>query len=290
MQFKENNNWLSILKLALEIYNGDLRGYANVPDEKEVREKNLKGYMEDLVKSNIETVILKFKKKENKSVGKENYSTSGSGSSQGDFQTDAIAIKVAIEFCLNIGSIKFLFNDMLLLFEHNNLRKKFIENLEPFIISGQFRKEVIPEEILDEILTIYENKGEALHQLKNLERIVQQLELKKYGDLMRARLEILCEKNCMVSALLALQSTQDQKAASESSILMTMFNLMKKVGDKEQKRKNYSPYTKKDIQDLLIADSKIKYEIEKSKCYIGYKLLWIIKMYLEGRQFPYGSL
>jgi len=85
MQFKENNNWLSILKLALEIYNGDLRGYANVPDEKEVREQNLKGYMQDLVKSNIETVILKFKKRETK-LEKENYSTSGSGSStQGDF-------------------------------------------------------------------------------------------------------------------------------------------------------------------------------------------------------------
>jgi len=41
---------------------------------------------------------------------------------------------------------------------------------------------------------------------------------------------------------------------------------------------------------LNIVDSQKKYEIEKSKCYIGYKLLWIIKMYLEGRQFPYGSL
>ena len=41
---------------------------------------------------------------------------------------------------------------------------------------------------------------------------------------------------------------------------------------------------------LFIVDSKKKYEIEKSKSYIGYKLLWIMRMYLEGRQFPYGSL
>jgi len=41
---------------------------------------------------------------------------------------------------------------------------------------------------------------------------------------------------------------------------------------------------------LNIVDSKQKYEIEKSRCYIGYKLLWILKMYLDGRQFPYGSL
>jgi len=41
---------------------------------------------------------------------------------------------------------------------------------------------------------------------------------------------------------------------------------------------------------LNIMDSKQKYEVEKSRSYIGYKLLWIIKLYLEGRQFPYGSL
>ena len=121
---QENNNWLSILKLALEIYNGDLKGYALVADEKEVREQNLKNYMEDLVKSTIETVILKFKKRESTKTEKENFSTnSGSGSSkEGDFQTDSIAIKVAIEFCLNIGSINYLFTEMLLLFEQNNLR------------------------------------------------------------------------------------------------------------------------------------------------------------------------
>jgi hypothetical protein len=73
--------------LALEIYNGDLKGYANVADEKEVREENLKGYMEDLVKSTIESVILKFKKREVVKIEKDNFSTnSGSGSSkEGDF-------------------------------------------------------------------------------------------------------------------------------------------------------------------------------------------------------------
>jgi len=37
-------------------------------------------------------------------------------------------------------------------------------------------------------------------------------------------------------------------------------------------------------------DSTKKYEIEKSKAYIGYKMLWIIKIFLEGKMFPYGSL
>lgn len=41
---------------------------------------------------------------------------------------------------------------------------------------------------------------------------------------------------------------------------------------------------------LFIVDNKKKYDIERSHTYLGYKLLFIIKTYLEGRQFPYGSL
>ena len=56
------------------------------------------------------------------------------------------------------------------------------------------------------------------------------------------------------------------------------------------KENNQMPFQKRDIQIINLVDSKKKYDIEKSKCYIGYKLLWIIDMYLQGRQFPYGSL
>lgn len=158
--------------------------------------------MQDLIKTNIQQVLQKFKKKE---VSDENRSTTGSGSSGGEYQADQIAIKVAIEFCLNIGTTNFLFTQMLELFEVHNLRQKFISNLEQFIISGQFRKEHIPEDILSEFLSFYENKGyDVSLQERNLERIVQQLDLRNYTDMMRARLEILCESNCMVSALLAL--------------------------------------------------------------------------------------
>jgi hypothetical protein len=39
--------------MALEIYNGDIKGYALVPDDKEVREQKLEAYMKDLIKTNI---------------------------------------------------------------------------------------------------------------------------------------------------------------------------------------------------------------------------------------------
>ena len=53
IKFEEGCDWLGVLKVALDIYNGDLKGYYNVPDEKEARENQLKVYMQDLIKSTI---------------------------------------------------------------------------------------------------------------------------------------------------------------------------------------------------------------------------------------------
>lgn len=35
---------------------------------------------------------------------------------------------------------------------------------------------------------------------------------------------------------------------------------------------------------------RIKLEIEHSRTYIGYKLLWVISLFMEGKKFPTGSL
>ena len=78
-------------------------------------------------------------------------------------------------------------------------------------MSGLFKNEFIPENILMEFIDCYEAKdGDVLRQ-RNLERIVQQLDLNLYSDDMKAKLEILCERHCMVSALLSLQNPNQKK-------------------------------------------------------------------------------
>ena len=64
IEFVRNNggyDWLSVLKVSLEIYNGDLKGYGEVPDQKDVREAMLKSYMKDLLRTSIQTVIFKMR-------------------------------------------------------------------------------------------------------------------------------------------------------------------------------------------------------------------------------------
>lgn len=42
-------------------------------------------------------------------------------------------------------------------------------------------------------------------------------------------------------------------------------------------------FVKKDLQEIKIVEASRKFDIEKSYCYLAYKLLWIMKLYIEGR-------
>lgn len=53
IKYKENYDWLTSLKVGLEIYNGESKGYAKVPDEKQAREDTLKSFMKDMIKDSI---------------------------------------------------------------------------------------------------------------------------------------------------------------------------------------------------------------------------------------------
>lgn len=97
LKFKENQDWLQVLKVALEIYTGELKGYTKVPDEKEMREGILLSFMKDQIKDSVNQVLYKYKP---------------GVASTGDYQADSIAIKVAIEFCLSINATFFLFTEL----------------------------------------------------------------------------------------------------------------------------------------------------------------------------------
>ena len=47
---------------------------------------------------------------------------------------------------------------------------------------------------------------------------------------------------------------------------------------------------KEDIAMIQKYESMRKYEIEKSRSYIGYKLFWIMKLFIDGRMYPNGFL
>ena len=52
-KFKENADWSTVLKTALEIYNGEVKGFSRVPDEKEIREGLLGSFMKYMIKESV---------------------------------------------------------------------------------------------------------------------------------------------------------------------------------------------------------------------------------------------
>mmetsp|Transcript_17232 Transcript_17232/g.12304 ORF Transcript_17232/g.12304 Transcript_17232/m.12304 type:complete len:152 (-) Transcript_17232:738-1193(-) len=98
----------------------------------------------------------------------------------------------------------------------------------------------------------------------------------------KEELILACQANCMVSAFLYLMTASAEEELGCMQILNTMVKLVRAA-------KN-SDYNKDDLYSLGVVDQTKKYEIEKSRVYIGYKLLWIMKMFLEGKMFPTGQL
>ena len=161
LKFTDNQDWLTVLKVSLEIYNGEVKGFAMLPDARERRQNFLKDYMKKLIMTSIQTVIYKYNTKASSeksggSTGLDTNSNEDSAENEKQFSIEEIAIKVSIEFCLNIGEVNYLFTDIYEFFKEKELKDKFILLLCPAIISGQFRNEHIPETILLKLIYIYE--------------------------------------------------------------------------------------------------------------------------------------
>ena len=54
------DDWLKVLRAALDIYNGKMVGLAGLPDQKEKREVVLRERMKDLLRENINACIQEF--------------------------------------------------------------------------------------------------------------------------------------------------------------------------------------------------------------------------------------
>jgi hypothetical protein len=80
---KKHSDWLVCLKVALDIYHGEMKGYYGVPYVKEEREGKLKHKMKDLIEEGVREMI-------------KNFTANPSTSESSDYQVDNIAIKAAL--------------------------------------------------------------------------------------------------------------------------------------------------------------------------------------------------
>jgi len=84
---------------------------------------------------------------------------------------------VAIELCIELKDCYFLFYDIFMLFEDEGMIEIFLEELEPFILSGNFREWALPNEILsDHIIKYYKLSKKPI----DIEKILFNLNFTNY--------------------------------------------------------------------------------------------------------------
>ena len=98
------DDWLKVLRAALEIFNGRMMGLAGLPDQREKREVMLRERMKDLLSENIGACIQEYQ--EGVCVSK-------------------TTLRVATEFCIRVGAIDHLFGDLFALFAEAGMEQRY---------------------------------------------------------------------------------------------------------------------------------------------------------------------
>lgn len=142
------NEWISLLREALDIFKGNVKGFAGVSDEDEIREGMMKMNMKNLLRETLSLIISNIK----------------SGKAEEE-QELTKAIRVGIEFSMAIGAVEFLMTELYDEFTSRNMEALFLQNLFPFILTGKFS---VSEEILRKIIYFYKERKDY----ENLEKVL----------------------------------------------------------------------------------------------------------------------
>lgn len=119
-----------------------------------------------------------------------------------------------------------------------------------------------------------------------VEKVIINLSLKEFPKELLQELVEYCEENCLSSALFYLHTSVNH-AEEEAQCVPVILSLMQLYRD--AKRNN--PGSLEEIRCIkdLPADSEERLSAEKSQIYLGYKILWAIRLFLNGKKFPHGS-
>ena len=100
----------------------------------------------------------------------------------------------------------------------------------------------------------------------------------------------------IAAALLLLQSSSKLKTAKQGcsrvlkELLTTMETQKANMELAASRKEVVRRVTKEDMRMLRHANKERKEEIQHSAYYVGYRLLWILGLFLKGRKFPTGKL
>ena len=256
----KENNWLGAMCLGIDIFQGNITSFPDVPIDKKERYQYLSPYLIELLNKYID---------ENMKENKDNKETNE------EKKNKLIkCMNATIEFCIGIKDINYLLKNVEETFKAKGKIDLFYKLLEPFIFNDLLSQEELSEDSLIALFTTYKGNNE----LSLLSHLFSHFNIK---CLTNSNIRQIALKEHLYSIMILIYSNSKNWEDYFLPVAKMYKEFERKIKQKEIKFKSYMDMCESNsIKDIN--------KIESSTEYIGHKLLWYIDMSLKGNKFSLG--
>ena len=254
--YKNSKDKLEAFNLCINIYHGNNKILDGIPIKAKERKDNVKRVLKGLILQLILNIInikdIFFNQEKSKEILTK-------------------CLYMAIELCLDVGEINFLFKEISKIMEEKGYFSFFMDKIKPFIISNKITSTQLGQEISLKLMKYYIK----VKDYATLSRIIINIDDNNF-DINEIKNE--CYSNNLIVPLIYIYF----KFYEENifSLVIKLYELFNKAYNIT--RVEYEEYKK------IIINNKIEHmdEILISQQYLGQKLLWFINLCLEGKKYP----
>ena len=255
---QKNDDWMGLLVLGINIYKGKMAALNGIPIKVKEKKSTIGEYLQDLISQFLFTNAGTQQVLNN---SKNNYFDPNQEKARIEKN-----MEITIEFCIEIDSVNYLLDKILKIYESKKYKDIFLSKLEPFILCDKMKKFNIPEEIILDLIKLYESK-------KNLDVLGQILIHFNIKSLDTPNIRQKIQNLFLASPMMYICIYGENKDYFKPvTFIYDRFIHSKEIPEfisyKESMKKMSLP------------------EIKMSKQYIGHKLLWYIKKTLNKKKFP----
>ena len=257
---QKKESWMELLILGMNIYQGKMTSLNGIPLKIKERKKIIGEYLQDLISQFLFTNAGSQQILNN---NKNNYFDPSLENARIEKN-----MEITIEFCIEIDSVDYLLDKILKIYESKKYKDIFLSKLEPFILCNKMIKFEIPEEIILDLIKLYESKK----RFDTLSQLLLHINIKSLDvPSIKQKIENLFLTNPLIY-ICVNGKTQDY------------FEPVLRIYEKFTTSTEIPDFTS---YKNLLTDKKLSLkEIQSSKQYIGHKLFWYIKKSLTGKKFP----
>ena len=257
---QKKESWMELLILGMNIYQGKMTALYGIPLKISERKKVIGEFLQDVISQFLFTNAGSQQVLNN---NKNNYFDPSLENARIEKN-----MEITIEFCIEIESVDYLLDKILKIYESKKYKDIFLSKLEPFILCDKLLKFEIPEEIILDLIKLYESKK----KFDTLSQLLLHINIKS--------LDVPSVKQKIENLFLTTPFIYLCVNGNSPDYFEPVLRIYDKFINSAE-IPNFVSY-----ENLLSTKALSLKEIQTTKQYLGHKLFWYIKKSLTGKKFP----